>query len=530
MSMRLSVVALSALLSLTACKESGDRPRGVSGQSARVTGGEGVLIEGGASDDLRLAPGGKHVTWLKNGEKPKLDGISPQLRIGTLYAAPVDGGAVQKLGEGVTNTPGGWLVSPDGTWVMFLTGYTLTDRSGSLHVAKLGSDEAPKKLGEGVSYMVASADGSQLAFVEGGTLKVGPLPEGPFRAVGGEVATADFTPDGAHVLYRRRLTAAGGLMVASTREATEPKKLGELVGQYKVSPDGAHIAFTVRSPATRDVYDLHVASFPALAPRMVAAGTTEFAYSPDSKWLARLEGFEPGVKPDLVVGPASGAPGRKLGVEVEQFTFAPKSDAIGMLVKYSDAARAGTLAYATLPDGEPKPLGARVPNFEWSGDGRTLAFIQRYLDPIYSVDLMVYPLGSEAPVKVGKGVFGYSFTPDDDDLLFRTGCIREGRSCNLMRVSARTPDAPAKLVADGIYSYRVSDDGERVMVTFARTESETYDVAIRKLDGTGHRTIHTGARLPAYLVGPDGGRTVFAVGWGKQGVYTATTAPAQAKQ
>ena len=530
MPMRRIVVTLCALLSLAACKESGDRPRGVSGQSARATGGEGVLIEEGASDDLRLAPGGKHVTWLKNGEKPKRDGISPQLRIGALYAAAVDGSGARKLGEGVTNTAGGWLVSPDGRWVMFLSGYTLASRSGALHVAALGSEEAPVRLGEGVSYMVASRDGSRIAFVEGGTLKVGPLPQGPFHAVGGEVATADFTPDGSHVIYRRRLAAAGGLMVAATREGSEPKKLGEQVGRFKISPDGTHVAFTMRSPATRDIYDLHVASFPALTPRQVAAGTTEFEFSPDSRWLARLEGFEPGVKPDLVVGPSVGGEGRKLGVEVEQFTFAPKSDAIAMLVKYSDAARAGTLAYARLPDGEPKLLGARIPNFEWSGDGRTLAYIQRYLDPIYSVDLMVHALDAEAPVKVGKGVFGYGFTPDHEQVLFRTGCIREGRSCNLMKVSARAPDGQPKLIAEGIYSYRVSDDAQRLMVTFARTESETYDVAVRNLDGTSHRTLHTGARLPAFLVGEDGGRAVFAVGRGKQGVYTATTGPVQARQ
>ena len=261
-------------------------------------------------------------------------------------------------------------------------------------------------------------------------------------------------------------------------------KLADQVGDYALSPDGKHLAFMIRSPATRDVYDLQLASFPDLKVKPVAAGTTEFGFSADSRYLARLEGFEPGIKPDLVVGPADGSAGRMVAKKVEQFAFAPDASAIGMLENFDDAARAGVMSVAMLPDGEAKRLGGRVPNFQWSGDGKFVAFLQRFLKPLYSIDLMLYPVGAEAAHKVGQGVFGYGFTPDDHRLLFRTACIREGRACDLMSLDLSKSTDPATKILTGIYSFKASPDAKRLLVTYARTDSPTFDVAVHEL-GTG---------------------------------------------
>ena len=84
------------------------------------------------------------------------------------------------------------------------------------------------KLGEQVSYMLPSPDGALLAFVDSGVLKLGPLPAGPFQDVGGEVSTAQFTPDGKTLFFKRRLVAAGGLAAVAVDKPEAPRKLGGL--------------------------------------------------------------------------------------------------------------------------------------------------------------------------------------------------------------------------------------------------------------------------------------------------------------
>ena len=89
----LGVALLGALLVVTGCK-SGES-RSASGSSSGV--GQ-PLDPSVQAEDLRLSPDGKHVTYLVNGEKPRVDGIPPQMRLGELRTAPVDGGRVADAG------------------------------------------------------------------------------------------------------------------------------------------------------------------------------------------------------------------------------------------------------------------------------------------------------------------------------------------------------------------------------------------------------------------------------------------------
>lgn len=489
--------------------------------------GQGVLLAAGRAADLRLTQDGKYATYLMNGQKPRLDGVPPQMLLGELYAVAVEGGEPRKLGDGVTNVPGGLLLTPDSRHVLFLTGYNPASQSGMLRVAALEDAKAePTALGTAVSYMLPSPDGTKLAFVDGGKLKLGPLPTGPFAEVAGEVSTAQFTPDGKTLLFKRRLTAAGGLAAVPVDTPQEaPRKLADQVGDYAVSPDGKRVAFQVRSESVRGLYDLFLAEVPALKPARLAVASGAFSFSPDGKWLARTENGKPDVPGDLYVGPAAGGPGRKVGERVEVFSFSPDSTAVGFLDKYDVPSRAGLMAVATLPDGAAKRVGDRVPNFIWGTDGRYVAFLSRFLKPEYSVDLMLYPVGAEKAEKVHRGVFGYAFMPGNEQVVFRANCVRNGRACDFKALPLPRKGEPQTWL-QGIFSYKVSSDGQRVLVTYTRTDSDTYDVAVYDVKTQARRTLDQGVQVPVHFAGKGDSHAVYIISAGpKAGVYSVPAKP-----
>jgi hypothetical protein len=520
-------------LALVGCKDGSGKGSGSKG-SARAeaaVGGVGTMLAEGPAEDLRVSGDGQFATYLRKTHKPIVEGIPPQMRLGELYVVPVTGGVPRKLGDGVTNYPGGQLFTPDSKHVLYLTGYNVANQSGALHVLALREPTAePQKLGGTVTYFLPSPDGSKLAFVDGGVLKLGPLPAGPFRQVAGEVSTAGFSPDGATLFFKRKLTAAGGLLAvpveAPQGKAAEPLKLADQVGDYVVSPDSKHVAYQVRTNPVQGAYDLYVADLPELKGRKVASGTTAFTFSPDSKWLARNDGLNPEVPGDLYVGPASGEPGRKLGEKVKDMAFSPDSKALGFLSKYDETASAGLMSVVVLPDGTPKEVAGRVPNFTWSKDGKYVAFPKRFLKPIYSVDLMLYQVGAEKAEKAHPGVFGYGFTPGNPTLVFRTACVRDGRACDFKALPLPPPEqAQPQTWLQGIYSYKVSEDGNRVLATLARMDSDTFDVAVYDVKTQARKTLDQGAQLPAYFAGPNDSLAVYVLKGAHPGVYVAPAQP-----
>ena len=532
MNRRSVMVGALLALALVGCKRAEDKGGG-GGQgkarSAGAVGGLGVMLAEGPAEDLRVTADGQFATYLTKTRKPTVEGIPPQMRLGTLYMVPVTGGSPRKLGDGVTNVPGGMLFTPDSKHVLYLTGYNLANQSGALHVLALSDPSAePQKLGDAVAYFLPSPDGTKLAFVDGGVLKLGPLPSGPFRQVGGEVSNAEFSPDGTMLFFKRRLAAAGGLLAVPVEpppgKQTEPVKLADQVGDYVLSPDSKRVAYQVRTPTVSGMYDLYLADLPELKGRKVASGTTAFAFSSDSKWLARNDGGKPEVLGDLYVGPASGEPGRKVGERVKDLAFSPDSQALGFLAKYDQPAGAGLMGVVALPDGEPKLVGSRVPNFTWGKDGKYVAFLSRFLKPIYSVDLMLYQVGAEKAEKAHPGVFGYGFAPGA--LVFRAGCIREGRACDFKALPLpKQEQAQPQTWLQGIYSYKLSEDGNRILATSARMDSDTFDVAVYDVKTQARKTLDQGAQLPAYFAGQDDSLAVYVLKGANAGVYVAPAQP-----
>ncbi|HYX93079.1 MAG TPA: gliding motility protein, partial [Myxococcaceae bacterium] len=491
----------------------------------------GERIAAGRATDLRTTPDGKFAVYLEGGQKPRLDGIPPQMLVGDLYAVSTSGGEPREIGNGVTNLPGGFTFSPDSRWVFFLAGYNPVSQDGMLRAVDLTDAKAkPLELGARASYVLASPDSKRVVFVAGGVLQVGPLPAGPFEQVAGEVQTADFTRDGRWLVFKRRLSAAGGLFIRNAEEGGAPVKLADQAGDFALSPDSRRVAFTRRS-SVPSTYDLLVASAPDWKPREVAAGAGPFAFSPDAKWLGRIQDQKPEDMGSihvgaLHVGPADGSPGRKLGNRVAKFEFAPTSAAIAMLDSFEASAGAGVLAVVDLPDGKPRRIAARVPNFDWSPDGKRVAFVSRIFQPVYTVDLFLYTLGEEAAVKLHPGVFGYDYDRKGRFLYFRSNCLNEGRACDLMRARLDDPKAPPETLAQGIFTWRSSSDGERLLVTYARRDSKLYDAAVLNLNTRERKTVAQYIQLPALWAENGGERVVYVVGEpATPGVYAASRIP-----
>jgi dipeptidyl aminopeptidase/acylaminoacyl peptidase len=511
------LVALGVAGALAGCKKS-------SGAAGHTVGGVGRAVSEGLASDLRLSPDGDWAAYLKNATKPKMDGVPPQMVIGTLHVTPTAGGATRKLGDGVTNVPGGWAFSPDSKWLLYVTNYNPVGQSGVLWAVPLGTEGEPTKLGASVSYLLVSPDSKQLAFVDDGVLKLGALPGGPFREVSGEVANVHFSPDSQKLAYKRRLSAAGGFFLLDTaNSASTPKKLGEQAGDFSFSPDGKQLAFNTRSEAVRNTYDLQLTDVATGKTVKLVEGVGVFAFSPDSKWLARTEGRRPELLGTLFVGPASGGPGRKLGERVSEMEFSPDSAALAYLERYDEAARAGIVSVATFPDGPPKQIAGRVPNFMWGADGKWLAFLERFIKPIYSVDLMLYEVGQKDPTKLMAGVFGYGFTPKNARILFRSNCIREGRACDLFQVELSKPTDPPRKIIEGVFGFRSCPQSERLVVSYAQTQADSFDVAVFNLAAGKHVTLDRNVSLPAICAKEDGSAIAYIVKDLKRpGVYVAT--------
>jgi hypothetical protein len=151
-----------------------------------------------------------------------------------------------------------------------------------------------------------------------------------------------------------------------------------------------------------------------------------------------------------------------------------------------------------------------------------VAFLSRVLKPIYSVDLMLYTLGAEKAEKVHAGVFGYGFTPGNTEVIFRTNCIREGRACDFKALPLPKAQPEPATWIQGIFSYKLSSDGQRFLVSYARMDSDTYDVGVYDVKSKARKTLDQRVQIPAYFAGPGDSHVVYLMTQGgKPGVYIA---------
>jgi len=515
---------LAGLIAATGCKKN-------PGPATTAGVGMGKLFAAGLAADLRLTPDGKSATYLAHAQRPRLEGVPPQMVIGTLYSAPLEGGQPKELGTGVTNVPGGYLYSPDSRWLLFLAGYNAASQTGELRAQALSDRASPSfSLGGQVSYALVSPDSRWVAFVDRSILKAGLLPKGPFEELAAEISTAEFTPDSRVVIAKRR-ASAGGALLAVRLGQRNVRKLADRVGDYAISPDSRKIACARQSEQSPGTYDLFLAELAddGGSATKIAGNTGLFAFSPDGEWLARTQGWNvEQARGDLYVGPTAGGPARKIAENVgERVAFAPDSKAVAYLEQWSQPTRTGLMGVAALPDGKPRQVGGRVPNFSWSSDSSLLAFLSRVIKPAYSVDLMLFRADEETSAKVHSGVYvGYGFGPKNRYLLFRGNCVRNNRACDLFLLDLSQRNQTPKKIVEGVYSFKSAERGDRILVTYARVDSDTFDLAVYNLNTGERRTIDRGILLPALFATDDGSSVAYLVADKERaGVYLAALAP-----
>jgi WD40-like Beta Propeller Repeat len=508
--------------------------------SKPVVGGLGRQLSAGAAGDLRLSRGGAWAAFLRNPVRPSLlgvnpDSINPKSAVGELVAASLQSGEVRSVARGVGNRAGAALFSPDGRWLLFVTDYALAAGTGTLWTQRLDGPGEPEARGRAVSYLTVSPDGRFLAFIDAGVLKLAPLEQGSVaRAVVGEVSTAKFALGGSRLLALRRGAAGGALLSVRTADASAPQKLAERVADYELSADGRHVAFTQETAASHDVWDLFVVSVEGGAQLKAASGVGLYAFSPDGRWLGRIEGKRNAmgrvVVGELLVGPATGADAKPLGKKVGRFGFAPDGTALWALDLYNEQHDRGTLLFVELPERKVRTLAERAHTGEWGKDGRFLAFNVEIIQPLPSMDLYLYVRGEEEAFRVKEGVYGFGIA-SGAVLLFRSECLRQAqgdlpRACWLSEVDLLKPHAPPKQILEGIYSFKASETGERILVSYARMDTDTYDVAVYNRATGERKTLDTSILLPPLFADAAGKKVVYLVSEkDRSGLYLCDTGP-----
>lgn len=505
--LRLRVVPLLLAVGLAAGCKSNSQPAAYRG--------EGRLLAEGPAREVIAAPGGGAVAWLADPQLARDKGVnaSDQVYVGTARLAQASGGPSVTLGGGVATLPGTFFFSPTGTHAGALTGWSFPQQRGTLVVADAKRGES-RKVAEGVSFFAFSPDGRLVGYVADRTLRVEPVDGGESTEIAPNASTFEFAPDGRTLVVRRRAVGGGGeLLRVDLARPKEAQILAGEVADYAFSVDGKRIAFTARNE--RGGTDLFVSENGA-KPVRVGTGVPLFRFSPDGRHLAFLGDVTPQKQfGDLYLLAAGAAQPAKIGTTVTEFSFDATSHRIGWLDKYSPQSRGGNLTWADLA-AEPQAheVEKNVPSFAWSHRGDALAFAHRVTSPAFSIDLALVRIGKDpAPVKIGRGVFGYSFSADDAQVLFRTECTRNARSCDLHAVSVAAPTEPARKLATGIYTYEPDpDDASLLMLTYARTDADALDLAAVPADGSAPpRTLDRMVAFGTRFVGGSDDRIAYAV-------------------
>lgn len=447
---------------------------------------EGQLVAEGPAREVIVPPRGDALAWLANPQLAREKGVnaSDQVLVGAATLAPSAGGRPVELGGGVATLPGTFFFSPSGGWLGAITRWNFQQRHGVLVVAD-ARQGTMRQVAEKVSFFAFTADDRRLGYVADGQLFVQEAAGGDPRPIADEVSTFEFSPDGSRIAVRRRfLQGNGELLLVDLAGGEKPstRTLASQVAEYAWSPKGDRLAFTARNETGGT--DLFVV-VPGRPARHVGTGVALFRFSPGGEHVAFVGDVSPKKQfGDLYVLPAGAEKAIRIGTSATEFAFDPTGRRIAWLDKFNPQSRGGILTWAEVGSTESNTVAPHVPSFVWSNRGDMLAFVRRVLDPVFSIDLFLARLGSD-PVKVGQGVFGYSFTGDDERLFFRTSCTRNARSCDLHAIRTAAPTEPAQLLANGIFTYELDPGDESiVMITYARTDADAINIAVVPADGS----------------------------------------------
>jgi hypothetical protein len=467
------------------------------------------------------------------------------MRIGGLWAVPTRGGKPMKLGNGVTNMPGGWLHTADSKWILFTAAWDPSQQVGELYLQNAKDLSAERtRLSVRASYFVPSDDGTQVAFVEGGVLKAGKLPDGPFPQLAGEVSTAEFSADGRYLYFKRRYSAAGGLYQVDLKaERPEPRRLIDQVTEYTVLRSGKYVVVSARETPADQAFQLHLFDVATLKGKKLSDDAHRYRLSRDGKYVAWRNNVPGPDKGTLQLMQLPDGKPRTLGAMVNDFDFSVDGTRFVYRDNFTDLAlggrdaqkegsklveRVGDLYVVELFDGAPRLLARQSPNWLFSPSDATLAFTARIDRPEVTRRLSLYPVGAKEPIALKDWLYEYQFPGKGELLYFRSDCLREGRACDLNSISANpAPGAVAKKEVESTFGFRFSADGKRAVIAFAHLTDQTFDLAHRNFDTGVQKMIDQYVEWPAIMLA-DGSVAYLVNEKGRPGVYVASAAVIQA--
>ena len=463
--------ALAAALtaSMSACSRT---PSGAAQEPAL-----GVRLSEAPAVRLEATRDGRHLVFITSPTAAAGPDVPEGIRLGTMAAVPSEGGAVRRLGTGVSTLEGAYQLS--GSRLAFLEGFDISKGAGTLSLADLDKpEEAPRQLAGSVTFHRFSPGGAALAYVADGALHLMDMATGSDAVIDRDVATFEFSASASKLLYRKPWAAGGGLFLADVGSAGQgtsrsaPIQLAERVGDYGFSPDGRFVALTSRTADGGAPYSTLVLS--AEAPqRKVLAGerSGSFQFSPDGKVLAFIADQTPGMPYgelsllsldiERTFSGADGRPGteiRRLGGSVADFRFSPDGSAIAFRQNMQNGKGQAWQEFQAVrvPSGEVRLHQKSKPktfiSFEFSGDGKELAFIRHNGAQL---DLWRAAMAdSSAPEAVAPWTYEYHYvapaggTAEGLPLWYRGNCVREGRDCTLFAAPPLTARASASAPSD----------------------------------------------------------------------------------
>ena len=264
-----------------------------------------------------------------------------------------------------------------------------------------------------------------------------------------------------------------------------------LAGEVVFSPDGRSVAFLRHFDLATHQGELALADLGSTGTRSLAAAASYFGYSPDGRFLGYVEGGR------LWLAELRGGNPRKVGDSVATFEFSSDGQAVlyrrlsaagsELILAASDGAHPSTtvargvadyrfdrkgqaIAYTVesadqLPElhlwkgGRERLLGTGAPSFEFSPDGRILAYVAgvsaRYLEG----DLFAIEVEGGKPQRIGQHAGSYSFSPEGSRvvrLAFLRDYYDQARSGKLALWS---PGQPVRAVANSVRLFGWSHHG-----------------------------------------------------------------------
>jgi dipeptidyl aminopeptidase/acylaminoacyl peptidase len=497
------IVVIASVLGLLACE---DKP-------------PGRKLASGIAQRLTVSRGA--VAFLLDAAHPDDRTLPEDLLAGDLWLGAIEGKEpAQKVGSGVSSSPGAFAFAKGGEQLAFLGAWRFRAGLGELWTAAPGAE--PVQVAKEASALAWSPAEPALAFVAPnhlGLRKAGGR-EANFVPIEGLQAVV-WAPDGKHVAARAGAPAGGKLFLVELATGAR-REVAPGTSDFAFAPDGALAALGPPPPKGGD-RPLLLAGAES-APKEIARATA-FAFSPDGKEVALLStDKQPGeATGDLSrLSRAGGAP-QPVGQKVSDWRWAPSGDLL-FLARYDLRARAGTLTVAPVAGGAPREIASKVQSFAVQGR-RVLYLVQAPQKGDFKIELWEADLAAATPPrKVDEGVYGWQLSPDGSTLYYKARCAGGPRSCSLLREPVGTVH-PVFLAAN-VAGFDLSEDGSRVLLHQPhRGASRAVDLAV--IPAAGPPPEHVKAFVEevdtsSRFADAAGKRVVFAtITAGKGGVYVA---------